>query len=320
MKSLMIIGGTGFFGKSILDYFLRGGLSKWNIGKVIVLARNIKQLEEEEPRLVKTNVELLTFDISTANYLPSADYIIHAAASTNATNYTNDSNKETENIRMGAENFCKLARKLSKTTKFLFVSSGAIYGNQPSVLSHIDERYQCNDFISMPNSKRGYASAKKDAELLIKKLGEDDFLVSIARCFSFIGKYLPRNQHFAIGNFIADGLAGRSIEVKANQLVYRSYMYSDDLVVWLMTILDNARADCPFYNVGSEEAYSMGELAKKIGDYFQVDVDLNEIDYIKIDRYVPATKKAFDELGLNCSSLNQAIHKTITEISKERIS
>lgn len=319
MKSLMIIGGTGFFGKSILDSFVRGGLSKWNVGKVIVIARNIKRLVEEEPRLVTRNVELLSFDICKADDLPIAEYIIHCAASTNAINYSNSLEEETENIRLGADNFCKLARKLPKTTKFLFVSSGAIYGIQPLALSYIDETYQSNDFTSMPNSKRGYASAKRDAELLIKKLGEDDFSVSIARCFSFIGKYLPRNQHFAIGNFIADGLAGRSIEVKANQLVYRSYMYSDDLVVWLMTILDNASADCPIYNVGSEEVVTIAELAKKIGDYFQVDVDLNEIDYMKIDRYVPCTKKAFDELGLNCISLNQAIHKTIAEISKKDI-
>jgi len=45
LKSLLIIGGTGFFGKSILDSFKRGLLSEFNISKIIILARNIDKFK-----------------------------------------------------------------------------------------------------------------------------------------------------------------------------------------------------------------------------------------------------------------------------------
>ena len=40
MSSLLVIGGTGFFGKSILDSYRRGRLQKWKITKVYIFARN----------------------------------------------------------------------------------------------------------------------------------------------------------------------------------------------------------------------------------------------------------------------------------------
>jgi dTDP-glucose 4,6-dehydratase len=110
-----------------------------------------------------------------------------------------------------------------------------------------------------------------------------------------VGPYLPRDQHFAIGNFIRDGLLDKIIEVKAHHAVYRSYMHSDDLVRWLMTIASNATPNCPIWNVGSNEAILMGDLAKKIAGYFGVDALVPPFSDEKVDRYVPSIKKAFDE-------------------------
>lgn len=315
MATLLVIGGSGFFGKSILDMFQRGGLSAWGIDKVIAMARNAERLKAEVPELLIGNVELLSSDITKAVSIPEADYVIHAAASTDARNYLNAGEKERANIQAGTLNYCRLARALSKTTKTLFVSSGAVYGTQPPELSHIDETYQFNNPMDIPEGKRDYAVAKRDAEISIKQLGQDGYPVSIARCFAFVGKYLPRDQHFAIGNFIADGIAGRKIEVKANHLVYRSYMYADDLVEWIMTILTNASPECPIFNVGADEAVTIEELSYKVGNCFGVGVNTSKTISEKIDRYVPSTKKAFNELGLNCNfSLEEAIQFTITAI------
>ena len=69
----------------------------------------------------------------------------------------------------------------------------------------------------------------------------------------FVGRYLPKDQNFAIGNFIADGIKGNEINVKTNRIVSRSYMYADDLVKWLLTIADNSKPTCPIYNVASDK-------------------------------------------------------------------
>ena len=110
MATLLVIGGSGFFGKSILDMFQRGKLSPWKINKVISMSRNAERLKSETPNLILGNVELLTSDISTAEHLPDADFIIHAAASTDARNYLNSGEDERKNIQSGTLNYCRLAR------------------------------------------------------------------------------------------------------------------------------------------------------------------------------------------------------------------
>jgi dTDP-glucose 4,6-dehydratase len=308
MATLLVIGGSGFFGKSILDMFQRGELARWNVDKVIAMSRSAKRLEKEAPELVRGNVNLVELDIATTNYLPEADYVIHAAASTDARNYLNAGNKERENIQAGTLNYCKLAKCAHKNSKILYVSSGAVYGTQPAELSYIDETYQINDPMDIPEGKRDYAVAKRDAESLIKELGANEMNVSIARCFAFVGKYLPRDQHFAIGNFIADGLAGKPIKVKANHSVYRSYMYADDLVVWMMEILVNANSKCPIFNVGSDCEVSIQDLARQISFMFEVANDTTPISINIVDRYVPNIKKAKTELGLELKfDLNKSI-------------
>jgi nucleoside-diphosphate-sugar epimerase len=319
MATLLVIGGSGFFGKSILDMFQRGGLAPWKIDKVIAMSRSANRLEIEVPELVRGNAKLVELDVATTDYLPEADYVIHAAASSDARNYLSAGEKERENIQAGTLNYCRLARN-NKNTKTLYVSSGAVYGSQSPEISHIEETYQVKDPNDIPQGKRDYAFAKRDAEALIKELGAEGVSVSVARCFAFVGKYLPRDQHFAIGNFIADGLAGRPIKVKANHLFYRSYMYADDLVEWMMEILVNANPQRPIFNVGSDEAVSMGDLASNVAAYFEVPIDAENIASKKIDRYVPSIRKALDELGLSCKfDLEQAIHQTVQSIKHKQI-
>jgi len=314
MATLLVIGGSGFFGKSILDMFQKGGLARWNVDKVIAMSRNAKNLQIEAPELVKGNVDLIELDITTTKYLPEADYVIHAAASTDARNYLSAGEKERENIQAGTLNYCRLVGD-NKNTKTLYVSSGAVYGTQPPEISHLEELYCFKDPNDIPEGKRDYVVAKRDSEELIRKLGETGMSVSVARCFAFVGPWLPRDQHFAIGNFIADGLAGNPIKVKANHMVSRSYMYADDLVVWLMTILESSKTDCPIYNVGSDEEISIFDLADKIASHFNVNCIIGKIDKTILDRYLPNVNKAKEILKLNRRfNLNSSINETITSI------
>ena len=308
MSTLLIIGGTGFFGRSILDAYSRGLLSTWSIEKIIVISRNANKLTSTNPELINDNVELLDVDITSVDTLPFADYVIHAAASSDASRYTSQSDIEKKNIIQGTLNYCRLAPKFHTDSKIVFCSSGAVYGYQPKGVQYLTEDMAFGDIENLDEVKKSYAYAKRDAESAIQKLGQAGLNVSIARCFSFIGKYLPRDQHFAIGNFIADGLAGKDINVKADRKVYRSYMYADDLVKWLMTLAENANPQCPIYNVASDEEVEIKELADIVANIFNVGVQSLENNATHIDRYIPSVGKANNELGL-CSDyeLNEAI-------------
>ena len=297
MKTLLVIGGSGFFGKSILDAFSRNLLAPWHISKVIVMSRNVNKLLHDTPDLVGQNVELYSADITNTDCLPFADYVIHAAASTDVRNYLSSPEDEKKNIQAGTYHYCDLAKIHHTNSKIVYVSSGAVYGVQPPNLDEIDESF-VGDLSKMAPGKLDYAVAKQDAERAIIDLGCMGLNVSIARCFAFVGKYLPRDQHFAISNFVDDVINKRPIAVKANHQVYRSYMYADDLVEWLMTIVDKASPKCPIYNVGSNQAVLVSDLAKLLADTYHVQADIPLIADSKIDRYIPSIKKAEKELGL----------------------
>lgn len=314
MASLLIIGGSGFFGKSILDAYKRGLLSPWRIDLIYVFARNADRLKEEAPELMDTPIKLVNGDITTCKKIPIADYVIHAAASTDAARYLERPEIEKANIQAATWNYCRLAPLFHRNSKIIYCSSGAVYGQQPADLHHIFEDFEPGALEEMHETKRNYAAAKRDAEEAIINLGKQGLSVSIARCFAFVGPYLPRDKHFAIGNFIEDGLHNRSIVVKANHAVYRSYMYVDDLVEWLMTIAKNSSTECPIYNVGSDESILLDDLAKKIGIYFGVESFVPNTQGHYSDRYVPCIKKA-KSIGLNIEyDHNRAIDLTILAI------
>jgi len=288
---MMIIGGTGFFGKSILDSFHRGLLTPYAIDRIIIGARNIESFQINFPELIDHRITLIKMDISSIQELPDADIVIHAAASTDASDYIINPNGEKRNIEQSTTNYCQLAQRYHRASKIVYCSSGAVYGQQPEDLEKMDEDFQPQDVSNLIEYKRDYALGKRNAENEIIKLGSLGLGVSIARCFAFHGKYLPRDQHFAYGNFIGAAERGEAIEVKANHRVVRSYMHADDLVDSLMKIALHSISQCPIFNVGSDEAIEIRDLAYQIGQEYNVPVNIAPITSEKIDRYVPNTDK-----------------------------
>ena len=312
MSSLLIIGGTGFFGKSFLDAYKRGLLDKWNIKEIIIISRNVRSFQENYPELCNSSVQFINEDIGKVDRLPFADFVIHAAASSDASRYLINNQKEKDNIISGTLNYCQLAPKFNKQSRIVFCSSGAVYGYQSEYFKYLDEDMSFGNIENLNEVKKSYAFAKRDAEFAIQKLGQSGLKVSIARCFSFVGKYLPRDQHFAIGNFISDGLARRDIIVKADSKVYRSYMYADDLVEWLLTLADDANINCPIFNVGSDQEIEIRDLAQVVSNFFNVGVKyLSAINSSEIDRYIPSIEKAQKQLGLKEKfDINKSIMNT----------
>lgn len=291
-KKLLVIGGSGFFGKSILDSFQRGRLDRFFIRQVIVIARNAQKLRDDYPELVCENVELISGDIGLLANIPFADIVVHAASSTNKLDYILDGVSQKENIEKATVNYCKLAKLKHNYSKIVYCSSGAVYGQQPANVDKIVEGYDFRDIMGLSIEKRNYALGKRNSEDRFIQLGREGLSVSIARCFAFYGKYLPRDQHFAYGNFIGKAEKGEAIEVNARNPVYRSYMSADDLVDALIIIALNSNESCPIYNVGSDRAILIHDLAKDIAAEYGVSYVMDEItEWDNVDRYVPDTTK-----------------------------
>ena len=295
---LFITGGTGFFGMWLLETLLFARED----AEVVVLTRNPAAFTAKAPHLAG-RVTLLEGDVRTFAF-PGGEFplVIHAAAEASATLNDERPMEMFDSIVGGTRHVLDFARQAS-TRRMLFVSSGAVYGRQPLDVLHVAEDYGGAPMTTDPRS--AYGEGKRAAELLCAMSGVE---TAIARCFAFVGPHLPLGRHFAIGNFIADALAGRTIEVRGDGTPLRSYLYAADLAIWLWTILVRGTPLRP-YNVGSEEAVSVAEVARAVGKDVRI---AGTPDPSKPpERYVPSTKRAREELGLvQTVGLEDAIART----------
>jgi nucleoside-diphosphate-sugar epimerase len=314
-EQFFITGGTGFFGCWLLESFLWANDHLKLGARATILSRYPEKFTTRMPHLANNPaIRLIKGDVGDFKF-PEGDYgyVIHAANEVNAQLNQADPQRMFDTIVDGTRRTIEFARTHG-TKKFLFISSGAIYGKQPPELNHIPEDYRGAPDPLDPLS--AYGEGKRAAEMLcalaLQKIGLE---MKIARCFAFFGPHLPLDAHFAIGNFIRDALNGGPIIIKGNGNALRSYLYAADLSIWLWTIImlgKNGQA----YNVGSPEAITIAELAKEVSQKVSpsVVVKFENSEPIKFEskNYVPSTIKAEKEFNLRVLiNRSEGISKTI---------
>lgn len=314
MAKLILIGGSGFFGYSFADFFNRYTLKKWGIDDLVLYARDIKKLQAIKEFFKNPNIHIVSGNIQTEHSLPDSDYYVYAANSTNLNIYKNNPSEELKNATIGIRNFIDQLNKKNRHNKSLFTSSGAVYGSTKNNHIYPSESDDLLQNFSHDDPKETYAQGKIDSEKVFQKFSSSVNKSSIARCFSFIGNFLPMDQHFAIGNFLSNVIENVPITFNSKSKVFRSYMHADDLIIWLMEILVNANSSCPIFNVGSDEELSIDKIASQLGKRYQLPVDGVITDQNNFDRYVPDIK-----LGLNTGlSLRYGLLDAFDEILKHR--
>jgi nucleoside-diphosphate-sugar epimerase len=314
-RRIFITGGTGFFGCWLLESFARANDKLGLNASALVLTRSPEAFHSKAPHLAEhPAIQFHVGDARTFEF-PAGEFshIIHAA--TEASARLNDENPLLmfDTIVEGTRHTLDFARHCG-AKKFLLTSSGAAYGKQPPELTHVPEDYQGGP--DPTDSRSAYGEGKRAAEMLCALYARQHGLeTKIARCFAFVGPYLPLDIHFAIGNFIRDGLCGGPIQVKGDGTPYRSYLYAADLAIWLWTILLRGET-CHPYNVGAEEALTIAKLAHLVAQSFTPPVTVQiakaAVPGQSAERYVPATRRAETELSLRSTiSLTESIRRTV---------
>ena len=302
---LTIIGGSGFVGKSFIDSFNRGLLNRYSIKSLTIICRN-KIITSKKKYLNLKKIRIIYDDVSKTKKLPKSDLFIYAAETTKVSKYNNVI-KIKKNHKKAINNFCKLIKNF-KDSRTLYISSGSVTKN---FFSHNPDTLY----------KKIYSKLKLYSESKIKTLHKFNIKTSIARCFSFIGPWLPTNQHYVLGNFISDAQYKKKIFIRSKNLVYRSYMYADDMVDWLMKILINANLTCKTYNVGSDREIEIKKLAALVVSLFnkKIIITTNKIDSKSIDKYIPNISKTKSDLKLKINyNLTKALQLTINKMYNEK--
>lgn len=311
---IFITGGTGFFGIWLLESIAAANDAlKVGIGAT-VLSRDPQRFLARMPHLAK-RPEFDWLCGHPANFsFPNAhhDYLLHLATATSAHLDRTDPVEMLKNKLFSIAHVLDYARHAG-IRRMLVTSSGAVYGPQPLELSHIPETYVGAPDPMSPAST--YGEGKRLVEQLCALSPNVDCV--IARCFSFIGPHLPLDGRFAAGNFLRDAISGGPIVIQGDGRAVRSYLHAADLTIWLLQLLNRGRARCA-YNVGSNKALSILELAQRVALLAERPIDI----FVKgrspgaapesSSTYVPNIDRVQRELDVSVGiGLDQALARTL---------
>ena len=312
-QRILITGATGFFGCWLLESFAWANQRLNLNARAVGLSRHPHSLAQKAPHLTKDPA--ITFhaaDVRRADF-PAGEFshLIHAATDASAKLNHEAPQEMFDTVVEGTRRALQFSIARS-VTRFLLVSSGAVYGTQPPQLTHVSESFDGGpDPLSLASA---YAEGKRAAEMLCALAASSTLAAPVARCFAFVGPYMKLDAHFAIGNFINDRLHHRPIRVQGDGTAVRSYLYASDLMVWLWTILFKGQPRRA-YNVGSEQALNIAAIAREVAAALPPGPDVHIASAptpgAPVHRYVPSTARATEELGLRAEvPLQEAICRT----------
>lgn len=301
-------GCTGFFG-----YWLLSAITCLNrhgaLIEVVALSRNpAKFLQRHSefsglPWLSFVTGTIVDFHLCATHF----DAVIHAATDTSPEAAATPTELSSD-IADGTRN---LLAQVATTgyKKFLFVSSGAVYGEQAANVAAISESSALP--ADLAHTANAYAHGKRIAEkLCISGASANLPAPVIARCFAFVGPYLP--EHLAPAQFVRDVISNDEIILQGDGTPLRSYLDAGDLALWLLTLLARGEAG-RVYNVGGAKAISIAELAATIRDVLRpqaIMTTLGTASNAPRQRYVPNTARAHEELNLaSWTPLRQSIER-----------
>ncbi len=301
--NLLLTGGTGFFGKALLRHWVAQAAQGGVPAEVTVLSRDPDKFLEHFPEFRQQAwLRFHAGDILLPDTFPidgTFTHILHAAAdSTLGPRLT--SLERYDQIVDGTRHLLNYA-VLRGIRRFLLTSSGGVYGPQPPDMKRLLESH--NGMPDPLNPAHAYSVAKRCAEHLCALYQDQHGLETvIARCFAFVGRDLPLDVHFAIGNFIRDALHSQEIVVSGDGSAIRSYMDQRDLAAWLLALMERGQAG-QAYNVGSDDEISIRDLAHLVRDVLAPTKPVRIAG--KADagnfrsRYVPCVDKARQDLRLD---------------------
>jgi len=312
---IFMTGATGFVGSWLMEVFLRANQVLGSRIEVVALTRAPDRATAAAPHVFGSGaVNLIAGDVRSFDAAVGAiDVCIHAATD------VGDPTKAADHLAVfdvcvhGTRRVLDCAVQRG-ATHFLLTSSGAVYGTQPPSISHMPETS-----MLAPNTlelRSSYGEGKRAAEWLAGAIGQQSGMsVAVARIYALLGPNLPLSGAFAAGNLIRDALSGGPIQIKGDGRPVRSYLYMADACVWLLRVLMSGRPGHA-YNVGSENAISIAELADRVVREYARPLPVEILgrgdNSTHAPRYVPDTTKARTDLGLaEYTPIGPAIRKTM---------
>lgn len=301
-KNILVLGGAGFIGSHLCEELVKRGDNVVCIDNFVSSdVENIRSLLEypnfefirhdvtedldfsDTPELKKFKVEVQGFQ-----------EIYNLACPTAPKDYSKFPVQTAIANSVGVVNSLEWAQKFK--ARYLLTSSSAVYGRPPEDGNPVEEGYY--GLLDFLGPRACYNEGKRFAETLVMTYRDVYQLnTSIARIFSTYGPRMLQHSGRQIPDFIHNASENGQVDIAGDDKSVLSFCYVKDIVEGLIALMASEISE-PI-NLGSEQVYTLGEVAKKIIDTMNSSSTINYTNKYEytMQPAVPSISKAKEELN-----------------------
>lgn len=259
-KKVLITGATGTIGSFTADALIHLNQKRKANIRILLAGRSVEKLQNQFGS--HDNVKYLSYDLNAPiEFDEGIEYVIHAAGNAHPAAFNGD---PVGTIVGNVDSTHRLLEyaKNHGGKRFLYVSSGEVYGQGDSSLDAFDETY--SGYLDVLSPRSCYPLSKRMAENLCvsywKQYGVESVIVR--PCHTY-GPFMTPSDNRAHAQFLHNALSGKDIVMKSAGTQMRSYNYVADCVSGLLTVLVNGKAG-EAYNLANPKArVTIAEFAEK---------------------------------------------------------
>ena len=315
-KTILVSGASGMLGSCLVD-----ALSVWNRGRtspcrIAAVGRNKDSARQRFSSIwAEKSFSFYEQDVcgQLSCFPEQVDYIFHAASNADPVSMAGDPVGTLAANVQGTKNLMDYGM-VHGMKRFLFVSSGEVYGQPNAGMDEFTEDY-CGP-LDLSSPRTCYPEGKRAAEVLcwsyVSQYGVDAVVVRPCHLF---GPTMTGRDSRAVSEFFRRAVAGQDIVMKSAGLLERSHCYVVDAVKGLLAVLKNGVCG-QTYNI-ADKRYQMtirdfAEAAAKAGRckvVYENPSELERAGYSVARRMVLSAEK-LERLGWRAET-NDAVGETV---------
>ena len=266
-QSFFITGGLGLIASTIVDVLLTYGKT----GIIYIGARNIPY---DAMKPLKLNIK--------------PNYIIHGAGLANPELYTL---MPVETLFSNIDGIHELLcfAKNNPVKRVLYISSSEVYGKKSTDEPFVEDKYG-----EVDNIRSSYAVAKIASEMVCKAFtSEYEVDTVIVRPGHIFGPSAKKDDKRISSDFTFKASRQQKLEMRSAGLQKRSYCYSIDCAIQILTVLLKGNSG-QAYNIGHDEITTIREMAEICSKAGNVELTMLQPTETELKAFNPMNNSALD--------------------------
>jgi UDP-glucose 4-epimerase len=301
MARCLVTGGAGFIGSHLTELLLEQGhdvivLDNLSTGR----SDNLSDVQDHDRLTICSGS--ITDPVLLSEVVHGVDNIYHLAAAVGVKLVADDPVRTIQTNIFPTEQLLRLAASAG-VQKFFLASTSEVYGKHPG-----DAWLEDDDLHLGPTSRPrwAYGCSKAIDEFLALAYHQKYGLgVTIGRFFNVVGPRQVGNYGMVVPRFVDAALRGGPVTVYDDGSQIRCFAHVSEVVACISALVDTESAAGRVFNIGSDQAVSILDLAKRVIAMVDPTVEIRFIpygeaygdDFEDVQRRVPNTDRLAETIG-----------------------